>query len=243
MIGLRLTNCVALVTGAASGIGAAVVRRMSEEGARVVGFDRAPAPGDAPPAALHVTGDVTQTADVERAVALTLERFGRLDAVVCCAGITADDLLWKLDDARWQKVLDVNLTGSFRVVKAAIPPMRKQGSGSIVLMASILALRGGFGSSNYAASKAGVIALAKSAAQETGAFGIRVNAVAPGYIRTPMTAALPAAATEQARQASALGRLGEPDEAADAILFLCSPLSRYITGTTLRVDGGQCMGG
>ncbi len=178
------------------------------------------------------------------AAALQVARaeLGRLDFVVHCAGVTDDDVVWKLDDARWRRVVETNLDGSFQVVRAAIPLLRAQGGGSIVLIASILALRGGFGSSSYAASKAGVIALAKSAAAEAGAFGVRVNVVAPGYIKTPMTEPLPAAVTEMARQAAALGRLGEPREVADAILFLASPLARYVTGTCLRVDGGQCMG-
>lgn len=247
MAGLELCGKAAFVTGAASGIGAAVVARLLEEGARVVGLDRAASSaasggGGSASAVRVIAGDVTKSAEVAAALQAARAELGRLDVVVHCAGVTDDAVVWKLDDARWRRVVETNLDGSFHVVRAAIPLLRAEGGGSIVLIASILALRGGFGSSSYAASKAGVIALAKSAAAEAGAFGVRVNAVAPGYIKTPMTASLPPAITEMARQAAALGRLGEASEVADAILFLASPLSRYVTGTCLRVDGGQCMG-
>jgi len=139
-------------------------------------------------------------------------------------------------------VLDVNLTGSFRVVRAAIPALRERGQGTIVLISSINGLRGKFGQSNYAASKAGVVALAKSVAHEAGAFGIRVNAIAPGLVRTTMTADLPSPMFEEARRETPLQRVAEPEDVADVILFLCSPLSRHMTGTVLRVDGGQCTG-
>jgi 3-oxoacyl-[acyl-carrier protein] reductase len=237
--GFGLAGKAVVVTGAASGIGAATVRRLLEEGASVIGCDRV---APATPTAWFERCDVTIPAEVERTLAAAVSRFGRLDAVAHCAGITDDDVTWKLDDERWRRVLAVNLDGSFHVVRAAIPRMRAQGGGAIVLVSSILALRGGFGSANYAASKAGVIALAKSAAAETGNFGIRVNAIAPGLIDTPMTARLPEAVRLAARQAAPLGRFGHADEVADAILFLCSPRAAYITGTCLRVDGGQCMG-
>lgn len=250
--GFELAGKVVVVTGAASGIGAATVRRLLEEGASVLACDRVALPA-APPDASVVPPldparmafercDVTRPTEVEHVLAAALGRFGRLDAVAHCAGITDDDVTWKLDDERWRRVLAVNLDGSFHVVRAAIPKLRAQGGGAIVLISSILALRGGFGSANYAASKAGVIALAKSAAAEAGAFGIRVNAIAPGLIDTPMTARLPEPMKAAARAAAALGRFGSADEVADALLFLVSPRSRYITGTCLRVDGGQCMG-
>lgn len=242
MLGLGLTQKVAFVTGAASGIGEAAARRLRAAGACVCGFDRSPMPELAGNDACAEVGDVTSDEDVARAVGAAVERFGRLDVVVNCAGITADGVLWKQTDEQWRRVLDVNLTGSFRIVRAAVPALRRAGGGSIVLVSSINALRGKFGQANYAASKAGVIGLAKTAAQEAGAFGIRVNVVAPGYVQTPMTAGLDEKFKEEARAASVLGRLGEPDDVAGAILFLASDLSRYVTGTVLRVDGGQCMG-
>ena len=244
MRGLGLEGRRLLVTGAASGIGAATVDRLLEEGANVLAFDRARTPPRDHAEARFVVhvGDVTRQADVDAAFALAHRSFGGLDGVVHCAGVTADGVIWKLDDAQWQRVLDVNLTGSFRVVRAAVPALRARGQGTIVLIASINGLRGKFGQSNYAASKAGVVALAKSVAHEAGAFGIRVNAVAPGLVRTTMTADLPSPMFEEALRETPLRRVAEPEDVADVILFLCSPLSRHVTGTVLRVDGGQCTG-
>jgi len=233
MRGLGLEGKTLLVTGTASGIGAAAADRLLEEGANVLAFDRVRTPprdGAETRFVVHV-GDVTQQRDVDAAFALAHERFGGIDGVV-----------WKLDDAQWQRVLDVNLTGSFRVVRAAIPALRARGQGTIVLISSINGLRGKFGQSNYAASKAGVVALAKSVAHEAGAFGIRVNAIAPGLVRTTMTADLPGPMFEEALRETPLRRVAEPEDVADVILFLCSPLSRHMTGTVLRVDGGQCTG-
>jgi NAD(P)-dependent dehydrogenase (short-subunit alcohol dehydrogenase family) len=244
MRGLGLEGKTLLVTGTASGIGAAAADRLLEEGANVLAFDRVRTPprdGAETRFVVHV-GDVTRQGDVDAAFALAHERFGGLDGVVHCAGVTADGVVWKLDDAQWQRVLDVNLTGSFRVVRAAIPALRARGQGTIVLISSINGLRGKFGQSNYAASKAGVVALAKSVAHEAGAFGIRVNAIAPGLVRTTMTADLPGPMFEEALRETPLRRVAEPEDVADVILFLCSPLSRHMTGTVLRVDGGQCTG-
>jgi NAD(P)-dependent dehydrogenase (short-subunit alcohol dehydrogenase family) len=243
-LGLGLEGRVAFVTGASSGIGAAAARRFVSAGARVLAFDRQP-PRDSVVSherLLFCEGDVTKQDSIDAAFALAVSTFGRLDAVVNCAGITADAVTWKLTDEQWQRVLDVNLTGSFRIVRAAIPIMRKAGSGSIVLISSVNGLRGKFGQSNYAASKAGVIALTKSAALEAAAFGIRVNAIAPGYVKTPMTAAIPEQFQEEALSETPLGRLAEPEDVADPILFLCSPLARHVTGVVLRVDGGQVTG-
>jgi NAD(P)-dependent dehydrogenase (short-subunit alcohol dehydrogenase family) len=244
MRGLGLEGKTLLVTGTASGIGAAAADRLLEEGANVLAFDRARTPqrdGAEPRFVVHV-GDVTQQRDVDAAFALAHASFGGIDGVVHCAGVTADGVIWKLDDAQWQRVLDVNLTGSFRVVRAAVPALRERGQGTIVLISSINGLRGKFGQSNYAASKAGVVALAKSVAHEAGAFGIRVNAIAPGLVRTTMTADLPSPMFEEALRETPLQRVAEPEDVADVILFLCSPLSRHMTGTVLRVDGGQCTG-
>jgi len=245
MRGLGLEGKAVLVTGAASGIGAAVVDRLLEEGASVVAFDRASTAPRDPAERRFVAriGDVCSDDDVRGAIELAGASFGGLDAVAHCAGITADGVIWKLDDEAWQRVIDVNLTGSFRVVRAAVPVLRRRGGGAIVLVASVNGLRGKFGQSNYAASKAGVIALAKSVAHEAGAFGVRINAVAPGLVRTAMTESLPSPFFEEALRDTPLQRVGEPEDVADVILFLCSPLSRHVTGAVVRVDGGQCTAG
>jgi NAD(P)-dependent dehydrogenase (short-subunit alcohol dehydrogenase family) len=167
---------------------------------------------------------------------------GRLDVVVHAAGITRDARLWKITNEDWRIVLATNLDSAFYLLKSAVPLMRRTGSGSIVLVSSINGHRGKVGLAAYSASKAGLDALARTAARELGGFGIRVNAVAPGWIDTPMTARVPEEIRRRAIDESVLGRLGEPDEVADAVWFLASRLGRYVTGQVLRVDGGQHMG-
>jgi acetoacetyl-CoA reductase/3-oxoacyl-[acyl-carrier protein] reductase len=228
-------RCV-LVTGGSSGIGAATVRMFREHGASVYVLDRTPPGDDLSP---FLEADVTDSKQVEQAIGRARAECGRLDALVCCAGITRDGVLWKLSDEDWSSVLEVNLTGAFHCVRAAAGPMREGGAGSIVLVSSINGERGKFGQANYSASKAGLIGLGKSAARELGRFGIRVNVVAPGLTDSPMTRDLPEAARTAALAESVLGRPARPEDVAGAILFLCSELARHITGQVLRVDGGQ----
>lgn len=228
---------VALVTGSAGGIGAEVVDTLASAGARVVGCDVTAA--ETPGAAWHITCDLTNPESARDAVAGVAAREGRLDALVHAAGIRRDGVIWKLEESDWSAVMRVNLDAAFHLLRHAVPVMRRAGRGTVVLVSSINGERGKFGQSNYAASKAGLIALARSAARETGRFGIRVNAVAPGMIATPMTKDLPEEFLKEAVAESALGRLGEPGDVAQAILFLCSEMSRHITGQVLRVDGGQ----
>jgi 3-oxoacyl-[acyl-carrier protein] reductase len=234
---LSLGGKVALVAGGAGAIGAAIARTLRGAGAAVVVADL---PGRAaPPGTTFVPCDLRAPDAIDRAVAQLDADHGRLDLLVHCAGITRDGVLWKMDDAAWSEVMQVNLDSAFRLLKAATPLLRRTGGGSVVLIASINGERGKFGQANYAASKAGLIALGKTAAAELGRFGIRVNAVAPGWIDTPMTAGLPAEARARAEGETLLGRLGAPEDVAHTVLFLGSALSRHITGQVIRVDGGQ----
>ena len=230
--GVALDGSVAIVTGGAGGIGRAVAEVLGSAGARVVIAD--PASEDP-----EERCDVTDREQVDALVARTVERHGRLDLLVHCAGITRDGVLWKLSDDDWSDVLRVNLDSAFLLLRAAAPHLRSSGRGAVVLVSSINGERGKLGQANYAASKAGLIGLARSAARELGRDGARVNVVAPGLIETAMTADLPPAVREQALAETVLGRLGTPEDVAGAVLFLCSPLARHVTGQVLRVDGGQ----
>jgi acetoacetyl-CoA reductase/3-oxoacyl-[acyl-carrier protein] reductase len=235
-----LAGRVAVVAGGAGAIGSAVGARLVEAGARVYSLDR---PGSVSPAGVTALDvDVTSADQVTAAVARIEAQAGRLDIVVHAAGITRDGRLWKLTADDWRAVLATNLDSAFYLLHAAVPLMRRTGPGSIVLVSSINGERGKAGLAPYAASKAGMNALVRTAARELGGFEIRVNAVAPGWIKTPMTASLPEALHARARDESALGRIGEPDDVARAVLFLATDLSRHVTGQVLRVDGGQLMG-
>ncbi len=234
---LSLAGRTALVTGGAGGIGAAVVRRLTEAGAEVISADL---PGrESPDAGGQIPCDMSQPDQIRRMIEQIEHRWHALHVVVHCAGLTRDAVLWKMTPAQWSEVIQVNLESAFHLLKGSAPLMRKAGHGSIVLVASINGERGKFGQANYAASKAGLIGLGKTAARELGGFGVRVNCVAPGLIESPMTRDLPEEARRRAAEESALGRIGEPDDVARAALFLCSDMSRHVTGQTLRVDGGQ----
>ncbi len=236
---LSLEGKNALVTGGSGGIGSAVLRRLLEAGARAASVDLPGAPAP-PPEALRLDADLARGEEVRRAVGEAAERFdGALHFLVHCAGITRDGLLWKMPEGDWEAVLRVNLNAAFHLLKAAVPLLRRAGSGSVVLVSSINGQRGKFGQANYSASKAGLDALARTAARELGRFRVRVNAVAPGFVETAMTRDLPAVVRKRAEEETALGRLGAPEEVADVALFLLSDLSRHVTGQVLRVDGGQ----
>jgi acetoacetyl-CoA reductase/3-oxoacyl-[acyl-carrier protein] reductase len=239
-VGLSLTGRVALVTGGSGGIGSAVALALLGAGATVFSVDRADR--SAPHGVASLAVDVSRSPDVTSAVADVVGRAGRLDVVVHCAGITRDAILAKMSDADWHDVISTNLDSAFYLLRSAVPALREAGGGAVVLVSSINAERGKFGQANYAASKAGLNALAMTAARELGKFGIRVNVVAPGWIDTPMTAAIPQEHRRRALDETVLGRLGQPEDVAGAVLFLCSELGRHITGQVLRVDGGQLIG-
>jgi 3-oxoacyl-[acyl-carrier protein] reductase len=232
------TGDVALVTGSSSGIGRALTSALGAAGARVHGFDRAP-PSAGIPGLRHHAVDLRSGVEIEAAVRAVAESEGRIDHLVNNAGITRDHALWKLADEEWDEVLAVNLSAAFHTLRAVAPLMRARGSGRVVNVASVNALRGKFGQANYAASKAGLVGLTRAAARELGPRGITVNAVAPGMIETPLSAALAPEILERARAESCNGRLGAPEDVVSAILFLLSAQAAHVTGTVLTVDGGQ----
>jgi 3-oxoacyl-[acyl-carrier protein] reductase len=245
---LGLEGRAAVVTGGASGIGAAIALALAREGCDVAVMDsRFDAAGllvlqDVEAAgrrALRLQGDVRDGAYAESAVGDVTAAFGRLDILVCAAGITADAVSWKMTPVQWEDVIGVNLTGCFHWARAAGAVLRDRGWGRIVNIASINGLRGKAGQANYAASKGGMIALSKSLAKELGRSGVTVNVVAPGMVRTPMTASLPGRFVEAAIEESAVGRIAEPEDCAGAVAWLCSEGARHVTGQVVKVDGGQ----
>ncbi|MCH8947344.1 MAG: SDR family oxidoreductase [Acidobacteria bacterium] len=238
--GGELAGQVALVSGGSGGIGLAIIHALGQAGAEAVSLDLT-APGEEGIA--WVKGDVRDDASVAAAVEEVFQRHGRLDLVIHAAGVTRDAVLWKLPVDDWDLVQAVNLRGAFLLLRHAVPALRRGKGGRIVLIGSINGSRGKFGLTAYASSKAGLIGLAKSAARETARFGILVNVVEPGMVRTPMTDALPQKVRDAAAAESLLGGLLEPADVAAAVLFLCGPGASQITGQILRVDGGQFFGG
>ena len=239
---MTLEGKVAVVTGAARGIGLATATELAQGGAEVAICDlREEDLAAAQIDALKVAANVTQAEDAEKLVAAVLDKWGRIDILVNNAGITRDNLLLRMKDADWDAVLNVNLSGVFKVTRAAVRPMLKQRAGSIVNIASVVGIMGNPGQANYAASKAGVIGFTKAVAREVAPRQIRVNAVAPGFIQTQMTAQLSQEAKAKLEAQIPLGSLGVGDDIAKAVLFLASDQARYITGQILAVDGGMSM--
>jgi 3-oxoacyl-[acyl-carrier protein] reductase len=247
--GLKLTGKVVLVTGAAQGIGRAIALLLARNGADIVVSDinlekaeeTAKEIRAIGPKAMALKVDVSNLSDVERMVGDILEKLAKIDILVNNAGITRDKLILRMTEEDWDAVLGVNLKGTFNCTKAVIRHMAKQRSGKIVNIASVVGEMGNAGQANYSASKAGVIGLTKTIAREYAQRGINVNAIAPGYIETPMTKALPEKAKEELKKLIPMERLGKPEDVAEAALFLVSEESNYITGQVLNVNGGIYM--
>lgn len=241
-----MENKVVLITGGAAGIGKATAEAFAEEGATVYIWDVNEEKGKELVDTFFSAGkksafkkvDVTNLGDVEAGVAEIIEAEGRLDVLINNAGITMDRSFLKMDAETWQKVIDVNLTGVFNCTKAAAVPMVEAGSGVILNASSVVGLYGNFGQTNYVATKAGVIGMTKTWARELGRKGIRVNAVAPGFIATEMVQKMPEKVIEGMVAKTPIGRMGKPEDIANAYVFLASDKASFIHGTTLSVDGG-----
>jgi 3-oxoacyl-[acyl-carrier protein] reductase len=240
-----LQNKKALITGASRGIGRAIADRFIAEGAEVWGL------GTREPADLAerisavcgklrwISADLGKSVEIEDVIEKALEESGGFDILVNNAGVTRDNLSFRMTLEDWQRVLDVNLTAAFLVSRIAARDMIRKRAGSIINMSSVVGIHGNGGQVNYAASKAGLIGLTKSLARETASRGVRVNAIAPGFIESDMTAAMPEAAKEKMTALIPLKRAGTPEDIARAALFLGSDASSYITGQVLAVDGGM----
>ncbi|PPT76704.1 3-oxoacyl-ACP reductase [Xanthomonas arboricola pv. populi] len=238
---------IALVTGASRGIGAAIAATLAAQGATVIGTATSASGAAAIGERLAAQGghgrelDVTDAAAVDGLIDAIGKEFGAISILVNNAGITRDNLLMRMKEDDWQAIIDTNLTSVFRTSKAVMRGMMKARKGRIVNIASVVGVTGNPGQTNYAAAKAGIIAFSKSLAKEIGSRGVTVNVVAPGFIDTDMTKALPEEAKAALLQQIALGHLGQPEDIANAVAFLAGPSARYITGETLHVNGGMYM--
>lgn len=268
----RLDGKVAIITGAAAGIGRATAIRLAAAGAQVVTWDRDDREAEALLAAIDQAAaaateqaesdragqkavfarvDVTDEKTIRNAVAETVDNHGGIDILINNAGITRDaqlvkhrdgEIVGEMSDEAWDAVIDVNLKGVFRVTRAVVPAMIASGGGAIVSASSVVGLYGNFGQTNYTASKAGVIAMTQTWARELGRHGIRVNAVAPGFVATDMAMAIPEKIRQQMAKAAPLGSLGTPEDIAEAYAWLVSDAASFVTGATLSVDGGLVIG-
>jgi 3-oxoacyl-[acyl-carrier protein] reductase len=247
---MLLKDKVAVVTGAAQGIGKSIALKLAAEGAHIAICDVNETAAQQTAAEIASAKGVKTAAwkvnvvndkEVNECVNKILDNFGTIDILINNAGLTRDGLLVRMKEEDWDLVLNVNLKGAFNFTKAVAKPMMKARTGKIVNVASIIGLIGNFGQANYAASKAGMIGFTKSVAREMAPRHVNVNAVAPGFIDTQMTHVIPEDIKKKMLENIPLGRMGTPDEVADAVLFLASDLARYITGQVITIDGGMVM--
>ena len=245
-----LEGKIALVTGAAKGIGRAIALALAADGATViVNYNGSAQKAEAVVDEIKALGkdseayqcNVANTADVDAMIKDVIKRYGSLDILVNNAGITRDGLMMRMSEQQWDMVINVNLKSAFNFIHACTPIMMRQKAGSIINMASVVGVHGNAGQANYAASKAGMIALAKSIAQELGSRGIRANAIAPGFILTDMTAALSDEVRAEWAKKIPLRRGGTPEDVANIATFLASDMSSYVSGQVIQVDGGMNM--
>ena len=236
----ELNNKVVLITGATGGIGGAIAQQMKSAGATVVvtgrNLEKLNTFDDS---FVKIQSDLAKNGAAEKLINDTIEKCGRIDVLVNNAGITADTLLMRMTDEQFDNVLNTNLRATFQLCRAAIMPMMKQRFGRIINMASIVGVVGGMGQANYASSKGGIIAMTKSIAAEVASRGITANAIAPGFIKTPMTDVLPEELKKKYLEQIPAGRFGEPVDVANACVFLASDEASYINGQTIHVNGGM----
>jgi len=248
---MSLAGKVAVVTGGSRGIGRAICLHFAQMGAKVVinYVSRSEAAEETKSQIEAIGGeclpikfDVSNTSEVQEAFKQITSECGRIDILVCNAGITRDGLLATMKEEAWDQVMDVNLKGAFNCIKAGCRPMMKQRWGRIIVITSVVGFAGNAGQANYSAAKAGLVGLTRSSARELASRGITVNCVAPGYIDTDMTSELPEAVKEKILSEIPLGILGEAGDIAGAVAYLASEDARYVTGQTIHVNGGMFMG-
>lgn len=243
---MRLQDKVAIITGGGRGIGKETAKLFAHEGAKVAIFDISTEDaqktcleiGSEEKETLCLTGDITNRNQLKDAVDTTVEKFGKIDILINNAGIIKDAMVHKMTEEQWDRVIDVDLKGAFNCIQAVIGPMIERGSGCIINTSSVSGIYGNIGQTNYSAAKSGLIGLTRTLAKELGRKGIRVNAVAPGFIITPMTASLPPKVMDIVKERTPLRMFGEPIDVANAYLYLSSDEARYVNGCVLFVDGG-----